>query len=167
MLWEEYKTKKVAHYSTCAEHWCKLAAHKVYKHLLLSSSCDLFLEFVNILDQLLSAALQITLTTLSLAFLRLLYACEICKLSLCSPPSCIFARHLCTLNSKYRYTNQEVYPRPTSSRSFGTCKVTAQSEPGNGCIAADGEQTQPACKPDASSLCAPVVQSLQLIRLLS
>ncbi len=26
-----------------------------------------------------------------------------------------------TLNNRYRYTNQDVYPRPTNSSSFGTC----------------------------------------------
>ena len=30
-----------------------------------------------------------------------------------------------TLKSKYRYTNQDVYPRPTSSSSFGTCSHTS------------------------------------------
>ena len=30
-----------------------------------------------------------------------------------------------TLNNRYRYTNQDVYPRPTSSISLGSCTPKA------------------------------------------
>lgn len=102
--------------------------HASVYDLLLSSTSDLLLQLVNILNKLLPAALQHICVIISTCQIQAVHvSLKWCYLGICPTllQQMLSVRGLSdTLKSKYRYTNQDVYPRPTSSSSFGTCKHT-------------------------------------------